>query len=178
MKIELWLSWKYVTNCIIQAGHNNIADCCTFSTKKKNKTKSYQVFQEASSLPGHSGSGQPTLMVHSESGGDQVKVMNGWGGQQMGFEREKIATFPGDISCPRNQASALEEPVSFSQLGGRVSSSIGSTRLNLKPFTSKHWSMWTSRLHHCCSSSSFSISTAAWNVSTFRWISITRPSGN
>lgn len=39
----------------------------------------------------------------------------------MGFEREKIATFPGHISCPRNQPSAPEEPVSFSQVGGRVS---------------------------------------------------------
>lgn len=60
-------------------------------------------------------------MVHSEAGGDQVKVMNGWAGQQMGFEREEMATFPGDISCLRNQPSAPEEPVSFSQVGGRVS---------------------------------------------------------
>lgn len=89
-----------------------------------------------------------TLMGHSEASGDQVKVMNGGGGQQMGFEGEKIATFLGTFPA-RNQLSTLEEPVSFSQVGGRVSLSIGSSRLNPKPFRSKHWSMWVSQLHHC-----------------------------
>lgn len=67
----------------------------------------------------------------------------------MGFEREKIATFPEDISCPHNQPSTPEEPVSFSQPGGSVSLSIRSSRLNPKPSTSKHWSVRTSQLHHC-----------------------------
>lgn len=73
----------------------------------------------------------------------------------MGFEQKKIATFPRNNSCPRNQPSAPEEPVLFPQVEGRVSLSIGSTAPSPPPGRN-----------------------AAWSVSQMGWIFITCPSGN
>lgn len=100
-------------------------------------------------------------------------------GSKWALSERKMVTFPGDISCPRNQPSAPEEPVSFSQVGGRVSLSIGSSRLNSKPSESKHPSGPSERGGAAATAHSPPPGrNAAWNLSQICWISITRPSGN